>query len=100
MGTPPIHWGIPKTTTLALISEFLPLLMPLDVLLIICVRFQPRSQQPALRRRRNLLLRLLLLSTAGLALLFFIFPSFRSSILPIISLGLFSSTTEDLQLET
>ncbi|KAK5164734.1 Mannan polymerase II complex anp1 subunit [Oleoguttula sp. CCFEE 6159] len=62
-------------------------------------QFQPSRSQPAIRRRRQLLVRLALAgSTFFFALLFF-FPSFRSSVVPAISLGLFSST-EDFQLET
>ncbi|KAI9780243.1 MAG: Mannan polymerase II complex anp1 subunit [Geoglossum umbratile] len=61
-------------------------------------RFQPRSQ-PALRRRRQLLIRLAILCGSSLFLAILFFPSFRAGILPIVSLGLLSAT-EDFQLET
>ncbi|KAB8233813.1 Anp1-domain-containing protein [Aspergillus alliaceus] len=61
-------------------------------------RFQPRSQ-PALRRRRQLIQRLFLIGGVSLLLLVLIFPSWRAAILPVVSLGLLSST-EDLQLQT
>ncbi|KAB8270579.1 Anp1-domain-containing protein [Aspergillus minisclerotigenes] len=60
--------------------------------------FQPRSQ-PALRRRRQLIQRLFLIGGVSLLLLVLIFPSWRATILPVVSLGLLSST-EDLQLQT
>ncbi|KAB8245701.1 Anp1-domain-containing protein [Aspergillus flavus] len=60
--------------------------------------FQPRSQ-PALRRRRQLIQRLFLIGSVSLLLLVLIFPSWRATILPVVSLGLLSST-EDLQLQT
>ncbi|KAE8348659.1 Anp1-domain-containing protein [Aspergillus coremiiformis] len=60
--------------------------------------FQPRSQ-PALRRRRQLIQRLFLLGGVSLLLLVLIFPSWRAAILPVVSLGLLSST-EDLQIQT
>ncbi|KAI9860557.1 MAG: Mannan polymerase II complex anp1 subunit [Vezdaea acicularis] len=61
-------------------------------------RFQPRSQ-PALRRRRQLLIRLAIVGGISTLLVILFFPSLRSSVLPAISLGLLSST-EDFQLET
>ncbi|KAE8325336.1 Anp1-domain-containing protein [Aspergillus sergii] len=60
--------------------------------------FQPRSQ-PALRRRRQLIQRLFLIGGVSLLLLVLIFPSWRATILPVVSLGLLSST-EDLQIQT
>ncbi|KAL5337745.1 Anp1-domain-containing protein [Aspergillus crustosus] len=60
--------------------------------------FQPRSQ-PALRRRRQLLHRILLIGGISLFLLFLIFPSWRASILPALSLGLVSSS-DHLQIQT
>jgi mannan polymerase II complex ANP1 subunit len=60
-------------------------------------RFQPRTSPPALRRRRALLTRLAI--ALGCATLFGIFIWPGASILPVISLGLFSSG-EDFQLET
>ncbi|TKA61964.1 hypothetical protein B0A49_11311, partial [Cryomyces minteri] len=78
----PHKYGFAKTSTYGLKSQF-----------------QPSRSQLAIRRRRQLLVRLALAgSTFFFALLFF-FPSFRSSVVPAISLGLFSST-EDFQLET
>ncbi|KAE8140634.1 Anp1-domain-containing protein [Aspergillus pseudotamarii] len=61
-------------------------------------RFQPRSQ-PALRRRKQLIQRLFLIGGVSLLLLVLIFPSWRATILPVVSLGLLSST-EDLQIQT
>ncbi|KAJ5123274.1 hypothetical protein N7448_009371 [Penicillium atrosanguineum] len=61
-------------------------------------KFQPRSQ-PALRRRRQLFQRLIVLGGISLLLFIFIFPSWRAAILPTLSLGLFHGT-EDLQLQT
>ncbi len=61
------------------------------------IRFQSRSQ-PTWRRRRDLLLRLAVLSGACLLILLF-FPSLRSTLLATLSLGLLSPV-EDLQLET
>lgn len=61
-------------------------------------RFQPRSQ-PALRRRRQLLIRLGLLGAVIFFAVLFFFPSIRSGIIPALSLGLLSSA-EDFQLET
>ncbi|KAE8380144.1 Anp1-domain-containing protein [Aspergillus bertholletiae] len=60
--------------------------------------FQPRSQ-PALRRRRQLIQRLFLIGGVSLLLFVLIFPSWRTTILPVVSLGLLSST-EDLQIQT
>ncbi|KAE8157673.1 Anp1-domain-containing protein [Aspergillus tamarii] len=60
--------------------------------------FQPRSQ-PALRRRKQLIQRLFLIGGVSLLLLVLIFPSWRATILPVVSLGLLSST-EDLQIQT
>jgi len=62
-------------------------------------RFQPRSQ-PALRRRRQLLIRLALAGSASLFLILIFFPSLRGALLTTFSLGLFSEVTETLQLET
>ncbi|KAF1810395.1 vanadate resistance protein [Eremomyces bilateralis CBS 781.70] len=61
-------------------------------------RFQPRSHT-ALRRRRGFLIRLAALASLGFLLLLLIFPSLRYTLLPAVSLGLFSGTP-DLQLET
>ncbi|KAI9815368.1 MAG: Mannan polymerase II complex anp1 subunit [Thelocarpon impressellum] len=61
-------------------------------------RFQPRSQ-PAFRKRRQLLLRLLLFGSLATFLGLLFFPSLRSSIIPTLSLGLLSSAG-DFQLET
>ncbi|KAK2759157.1 Mannan polymerase II complex anp1 subunit [Arachnomyces sp. PD_36] len=60
--------------------------------------FQSRSQ-PALRRRKQLLQRLILLVVLSSFLFVLIFPSWRAAILPALSLGLVSSV-EDFQLET
>ncbi|KAL4867157.1 hypothetical protein BDV12DRAFT_186916 [Aspergillus spectabilis] len=60
--------------------------------------FQPRSQ-PALRRRRQLLHRIWLIGGISLFLFFLIFPSWRASILPALSLGLLSSS-DHLQIQT
>ncbi|KAJ5526986.1 hypothetical protein N7513_011145 [Penicillium frequentans] len=60
--------------------------------------FQPRSQ-PALRRRRQLFQRLILLGGVSLLLVIFIFPSWRAAILPALSLGLFHPAA-DLHLQT
>lgn len=61
-------------------------------------KFQPRTP-PALRRRRQLIIRLAIVA----AILFFTFclfsSSFRAGIIPAVSLGLFSGS-EDFQLET
>ncbi|PKY05507.1 Anp1-domain-containing protein [Aspergillus campestris IBT 28561] len=59
--------------------------------------FQPRSQ-PALRRRRQLIFRLGLIAAISLFLFVFIFPSWRSALLPSVSLGLFAAN--DLQIQT
>ena len=61
-------------------------------------RFQPRSQ-PALRRRRQLILRLGLVTAIFIVILLFVFPSLRTGLIPALSLGLFSAS-EDFQLET
>ncbi|KAI9842634.1 MAG: Mannan polymerase II complex anp1 subunit [Sclerophora amabilis] len=61
-------------------------------------RFQPRSQ-PALRRRRQLLIRLALGALGAIFLLMLFFPSLRMAVLPTLSLGLISAA-EDFQLET
>jgi len=60
-------------------------------------RFQPRSQ-PALRRRRQLIQRLLLIGSIFLTVLFFFFPNLR----PNLGSGPLSylSSSEDSQLET
>ncbi|OKL63700.1 Mannan polymerase 2 complex ANP1 subunit [Talaromyces atroroseus] len=62
-------------------------------------KFQPRSQ-PALRRRRQLFVKLSALAGLSLLLLFLLVPSWRALILPSISVGLFSSSHDDLSLET
>jgi mannan polymerase II complex ANP1 subunit len=59
-------------------------------------RFQPRASPPALRRRRQLLIRLGLLVGIGL-FAFFVWPG--ASVIPLLSLG-FLSSGEDFQLET
>ncbi|EPE34963.1 Nucleotide-diphospho-sugar transferase [Glarea lozoyensis ATCC 20868] len=59
-------------------------------------RFQPRASPPALRRRRQLLIRLGLLVGIGL-FAFFVWPG--ASVVPLLSLG-FLSSGEDFQLET
>ncbi|OCK83418.1 glycosyltransferase family 62 protein [Lepidopterella palustris CBS 459.81] len=61
-------------------------------------KFQPRSQ-PALRRRRQLLLRLGLITATFFLVALFVFPSLRTGLIPALSLGLFSAS-EDFQLET
>lgn len=61
-------------------------------------KFSPRSQ-PALRRRRQLLIRLGLAASLTLGLIFLFFPGLRAAVLPALSLGLFSGSQE-LQLET
>lgn len=61
-------------------------------------RFQPRSQ-PALRRRRQLLIRLALIGLLSILFAVFFFPSLRSVIIPTLSLGLLSAV-EEFQLET
>ncbi|TID25604.1 glycosyltransferase family 62 protein [Venturia nashicola] len=61
-------------------------------------KFQPRSQ-PALRRRRQLVLKLSLAALACLSLLFIFSPSARAGVLGVVSLGLYSAA-EDSQLET
>lgn len=66
---------------------------------VCCQRgFQPRSQ-PALRRRRQLLIRLAIAGAASCFFIIIFFPSLRSALLTTVSLGLIS-TMEDLQLET
>lgn len=63
-------------------------------------RFQPRSQ-PALRRRRQLLIRLAIAGCSSLLLILILFPSIRSTFLAVLTLGLISSSDiEQLQLET
>lgn len=61
-------------------------------------RFQPHSHS-AQRRRRNLFIRLVGLTLLGLLVLLLVFPSLRYTLLPAISLGLFSGSP-DFQLET
>ncbi|BCR90524.1 ANP1/MMN9/VAN1 family protein [Aspergillus chevalieri] len=61
-------------------------------------RFQPRPQT-ALRRRRQLINRLILLGGVSLFISILIFPSWRAAILPTLTVGLLSSG-EDLQLQT
>ncbi|TLD37720.1 glycosyltransferase family 62 protein [Venturia nashicola] len=61
-------------------------------------KFQPRSQ-PALRRRRQLVLKLSLAALACLSLVFIFSPSARAGVLGVVSLGLYSAA-EDSQLET
>ena len=61
-------------------------------------RFQPRSQ-PALRRRKQLTQRLFLFCGISFLLFFLLFPSWRATILPALSVGLISSD-DDLQLNT
>ena len=61
-------------------------------------RFQPKSQ-PALRRRRQLLLRLAIAGSTSLLLMLLFFPSLRAVVLPTLSLGMLSSV-EHFQLET
>lgn len=62
------------------------------------LRFQPRSQ-PTFRRRRQLLIRLGVITAGSVLLLMLLFPSFRILLLPVLSLG-FIAGPEDLQLET
>lgn len=66
--------------------------------MVILRSFQPRSQ-PALRRRRQLFQRLILLGGVSLLLVIFIFPSWRAAIIPTLSLGLVHPS-EDLHLQT
>lgn len=61
-------------------------------------RFQPRSQ-PALRRRKQLLIRLAIIGCISWLFLLVFFPSLRTALLTTVSFGLLSSA-EDLQLET
>ncbi|PNS18673.1 hypothetical protein CAC42_5212 [Sphaceloma murrayae] len=61
-------------------------------------KFQPRSQ-PALRKRRQLMYRLALMSSLLMTAVFFFFPSARPGFIPPAGLGLFSSTPQ-LHLET
>ncbi|KAL2829276.1 Anp1-domain-containing protein [Aspergillus cavernicola] len=61
-------------------------------------RFQPRPQ-PAFRRRRQLLQRLCVIGGVSFFLVVLIFPSWRASILPALSLGLLSSA-DHLQIQT
>lgn len=68
------------------------------MLTLISNRFQPRSQ-PALRRRRQLLIRLALVGSLLFAGVLLFFPSLRAAALPALSLGLFAGH-EELQLET
>ncbi|KAL4919563.1 Anp1-domain-containing protein [Aspergillus aurantiobrunneus] len=56
------------------------------------------SSRPALRRRRQLLQRIFLIGAISFLLLILIFPSWRASILPTLSLGLLSS--DHLQIQT
>ncbi|KAK6600302.1 Sec7 domain-containing protein [Botrytis cinerea] len=60
-------------------------------------RFQPRTSPPALRRRRQLLVRLTLVLVFALVVGLFIWPG--AAVLPVLSFGLISSG-EDFQLET
>ena len=63
-------------------------------------RFQPRSQ-PALRRRRQLLLRLAIAGCSSLLCVLLFSSSMRSAFVTILTLGLMSgSDIEQLQLET
>ncbi|KAL2837181.1 glycosyltransferase family 62 protein [Aspergillus pseudoustus] len=55
-------------------------------------RFQPRPQ-PALRRRRQLVQRLFLIGGVAFLLLIFIFPSWRASLVPTLSLSLLSASS-------
>ncbi|KAL2819099.1 Anp1-domain-containing protein [Aspergillus granulosus] len=64
-----------------------------------CERFQPRSQ-PALRRRKQLLQRLFLIGGVAFLLLILIFPSWRASLIPALSLGLLSSSLDHLHIQT
>ncbi|KAL8705175.1 MAG: hypothetical protein Q9201_001712 [Fulgogasparrea decipioides] len=61
-------------------------------------RFQYRSR-PALKHRRQLLIRLAILGAVTLLLILVFFQSFRSAFFSVFSLGLLSSV-EELQLET
>ena len=61
-------------------------------------RFQVRSQ-PAMRRRRQLLIRLTAIAGTSICLILLLFPSLRSAIIPALSLGIFSRK-QDFQLET
>ncbi|KAL3431234.1 Anp1-domain-containing protein [Aspergillus tetrazonus] len=61
-------------------------------------KFQPRSQ-PALRRRKQIIQRICLIGGIAFFLLILIFPSWRASILPALSLGLLSSS-DRLQIQT
>ncbi|KAL4768274.1 Anp1-domain-containing protein [Aspergillus nidulans var. acristatus] len=61
-------------------------------------KFRPRSQ-PALRRRKQLIQRICLIGGIAFFLLILIFPSWRASILPALSLGLLSSS-DHLQIQT
>ena len=61
-------------------------------------RFQPRS--PALRRRRQLLIRIGVACGVSLFFILIFFPSLRSTFIGALSLGLFSGGASELQLET
>ena len=61
-------------------------------------RFQPRS--PALRRRRQLLIRLAIAGGFSLFMILIFFPSLRSTFIGALSLGLLSGSAPELQLET
>lgn len=63
----------------------------------VCCRFQPRTSSQALRRRKQLVTRLAIGLGIILVISLFLWPG--SSILPVLSLGLFSGA-EDFQLET
>ena len=63
-------------------------------------RFQPRSQ-PALRRKRQLLIRLAIAGGSSLLFILLFAPSLRSTFITALTLGLISgSDIEQLQLET
>ncbi|EGE05769.1 mannan polymerase II complex ANP1 subunit [Trichophyton equinum CBS 127.97] len=59
----------------------------------------PSGRAPALRRRRALLQRLVVVGLLSIGLLLFLFPSWRPSLLGAASLGLFAAS-DDFQLET
>ena len=71
---------------------------PWSMLSLTLARFQPRSHV-ALRRRRQLILRLSLAAMLFVAVVLFVFPNLRRGLLSALSLGLFSAS-EDFQLET
>ncbi|KIW01848.1 uncharacterized protein PV09_06697 [Verruconis gallopava] len=63
-------------------------------------KFQPRNHTPALRRRRQLILRLALLGCGLLAVISFFSPGLRAFLVGSLSFGILSAGGDDFQLET